>query len=86
MTDFLVRYEEGIKELKDNDIDVLAVEDVAGWMRMRKAGLTTERRERLIATLPDERFQLEAVKKGLIRLFPELHSSESSTRPGTQPT
>ena len=43
---------------------------------MRKASLTQERRERLIAALPDEHFGINAAKRGLVRLFPELHINE----------
>ena len=43
---------------------------------MRKASLTQERRERLIAALPDEHFGINDVKRVLVRLFPELHFNE----------
>ena len=43
---------------------------------MRKASLTQERRERLIAALPDEHFAINDVKRVLVRLFPELHINE----------
>ena len=43
---------------------------------MRKASLTQERRERLIAALPDEHFAVNDVKRVLVRLFPELHINE----------
>ena len=46
----ITRFEE------DNEINLLTIDDVPGWMLMSKAGLTQERRERLIAALPDERF------------------------------
>ena len=68
--------EEGIKTLQDNDINLLTIDDVPGWMLMRKASLTQERRERLIAPLPDEHFAINDVKRVLVRLFPELHINE----------
>ena len=47
---------------------------------MRKASLTQERRERLIAALPDEHFAINDVKRVLVRLFPELHINELRSR------
>ena len=38
--------------------------------------MTQERRERLIAALPDEHFAINDVKRVLVRLFPELHINE----------
>ena len=78
ITDHITRFEEGIKTLQDNDINLLTIDNVPGWMLMlmRKASLTQERRERLIAALPDEHFAINDVKRVLVRLFPELHISE----------
>ena len=76
ITDHITRFEEGIKTLQDNDINLLTIDDVPGWMLMRKASLTQERRERLIAALPDEHFAINDVKRVSVRLFPELHINE----------
>ena len=76
VTDYITRFEEGIKTLQDNEINLLTIEDVPGWMVMRKASLTQERRERLIAALPDEHFGTNDVKRVLVRLLPELHVNE----------
>ena len=70
------QFEEGIKTLQDSDINLLTIDDVPGWMLMRKASLTQERRERLIAALPDEHFAIDDVKRVLVRIFPELHIDE----------
>ena len=59
MSAWLTRYDEAITLLAQDDIDILSLEDVAGWMAIQKAGLTEERRERLTSSLPDEHFPLE---------------------------
>ena len=76
ITDCITRFEEGIKTLQDNEMNLLTVDDVPGWMLMRKASLTQERRERLIAALPNEHFAINDVKRVSVRLFPELHINE----------
>ena len=53
----------GIKTLQDNDINLLTIDDVPGCILMRKASFTQERRERLIAALPDEHFVINDVKR-----------------------
>ena len=73
ITDYITRFEEGIKTLQDNDLNLLTIDDVPGWMLMRKASLTQERRERLI----------NDVKRVLVRLFLNEHreSDGYSRRP-----
>ena len=36
ITDYITRFEEGIKTLQDNEINLLTIDDVPGWMLMRK--------------------------------------------------
>ena len=76
VTDNSTRFEDGIKTLQDHEMNLLTIDDVPGWMRMRKASLAQEGRERLIAALPDEHFRITYVKRVLVRLCPELHISE----------
>ena len=76
ITDYIARFEEGIKTPQDNAINLLTIDDVLGWMLMRKASLTQERRERLIAALPDEHFAINDVERVLVRLLLELHINE----------
>ena len=76
VTDYITRFEEGIKTLQDNEIILLTIDDVPSWMLMRKASSTQERRERLIAALPDEHFGMNDVIRVLVRPFPELHINE----------
>ena len=78
VTDWLTRFEEGLTKLREDDIDLLELEDVAGWFLLFRAGLTPERKERIIGTLPDEHFPFEPIKRSLIRLFPEMHALERS--------
>ena len=61
---------------QDNEVNLLTIDDVPGWMLMREARVTQERRERLIAALPDEHFRINDVKCVLVRLSPELHLNE----------
>ena len=61
--------------LEDSEIYVLTVDDVPGWMLMRKASLTQERRERLTAALPDEHFGINDVKS-FGEIFPGLRINE----------
>ena len=74
VTDYITRFEEGIKTL--HEINLLTIDEVPGWMLMRTASMTQERRERLIAALLDEHFRINDVKRVLARLFPELHINE----------
>ena len=53
----------------------MTVDDVPGWMLMRKASLTQERRERLTAALPDEQIGINDVKS-FGEIFPEVHINE----------
>ena len=76
VTDYITRFEEGIKTIQDNETNLLTIDDVPGWMLMRKAMLTHERRERLMAALQDEHFGINDVKRVLVRLFPEVHIIE----------
>ena len=76
VTDYITRFGEGIKTFQDNEINLLTIDDVPGWMLVRKANLTQERRERLIAAFPDEHFGINDVKRVLVSVFPELHINE----------
>ena len=76
VADYSTRFEEGVKTLQDNEINLPAFDDEPGRTLMRKANLTSERRERLIAAQRDEHFTINDVTRVLVRLFPELHISE----------
>ena len=76
VTDYITRFEEGVRTLQDNEINLLTIDDVSGWVLMRKANLTQEQSEKLIAALPYEHFRINDVKRFLVRLFPEVHINE----------
>ena len=65
------------RHFQDNDINLLTIDDVPGWMLMRKASLTQERRERLIAALPDEHFAIKASRGN-------VESASRTTWPGSR--
>jgi hypothetical protein len=76
VTDWCTRFEEGLSKLKEDDIDLEKLPDVAGWQFLHKAGLTEERRERVLAKLPDEHFPLKEIRAIVVRLFPTIHHRE----------
>ena len=49
-----------------------------GFFYLRAAGLTSERRERVLAILPDERMPYRAIKDICLRIFPEIHTNEKN--------
>ena len=62
-------------------MDLTRIEDVAGWFLLFRAGLTEDRKERVVASAPDGHFPYETIKKSLIRMYPELHTQERSALP-----
>ena len=70
ITDWCTRFEEGLSKLKEDDIDLESLPDVAGWQFLYKARLSEERRERILAKLPDEHFPLKGIRSHVVRLFP----------------
>ena len=49
-----------------------AIEDVAGWFYIHFAGLSLDRKERVLAMLPDEHYPLDTIRASLVRLFPDF--------------
>ena len=80
MSEWLVRYDEGLSTLADQGVDMSAMGDLAGWFLLMRAGLTAERRERVIASLEDDRYDPAVIRPILIRQFQELHIGESRGR------
>ena len=77
VTVYIMRFKEGIKTLQHIEINLRTIDDVPGWVLMRKASLTQEGTERLIAALPDEHFGINDVKRVLVRL--SLNCTSMST-------
>ena len=67
--------------LEDSEIHVLKIDDVPGWMLMRKASMTQEWREQLTAALPSEHFGMNDVKR-FCEIFPELPINEHGESDG----
>ena len=79
MTEYNLHWQKGFDELKEVDIDLSKLEDVAGWFYLRGAGLTHEQRERVLAVLPDEHYPVEVLKATLVRFFPGIYLREAAT-------
>ena len=86
MTEYNLLWAKGIEELKEVDIDLSKLEDVAGWFYLRNAGLNHEQRERGLAVLPDEHYPVEILKSTLVRFFPGVHLREHDNRFGSEKT
>ena len=67
--------------LEDSEIHLLKIDDVPGWMLMRKASTTQEWREQLTAALPSEHFGMNDVKR-FCEIFPELPINEHGESDG----
>ena len=86
MTDFVTTFDEGVTQMAADGINVEALKDVLGWFFLQYSGLTSERRERVLGALGDAGFEVEAVRRKCVALFPELHVSESmGARGGNRP-
>ena len=55
VTDCITRFEEGIKTLHDNEINLLTIDNVPRWMLVSKASLTQEGRCTTRRTLRNQR-------------------------------
>ena len=92
MTEYNLLWQKGLDELREVDIDLFKLEDVAGWFYLKGAGLSNEQRERVLSVLPDEHYPLDILKSTLVRFFPGIHLRESTaketpkwTKPQQQP-
>ena len=69
---FIARWDEAVIHLKQDGIAIEQVPDILGYFLIVMLNLSPERRERLLAKLPDEHYNVELLKKAALRLFPEL--------------
>eukprot|EP00959_Pyramimonas_sp_CCMP1952_P182588 3818433-Pyramimonas_sp.AAC.1 len=81
MTDWLIRFDTGLQQLRENEVDLDALDDVAGWFLMRKAGPTAERRECVVGNLPDEHSGYQRIRGLLVRMFPDVRATERRAPP-----
>ena len=84
ISDWSVRFEEALQRLSEVEVKLETIPDVCGWFYLSRAGLSPERRERVIAALPDEHFRLEALKPIMTRFFADLHIVERARSTATQ--
>ena len=73
ISDWITRFDEGDTKLKEDGVDMSKLEDVLGWFFVKRARLTLERRERVIAALSTDAFPMSELRPMLIRMFPEIH-------------
>ena len=78
INEWMLRFEEGLDRLKEDGIDLVQnLEDIAGWMMVMRAGLSSERRERCLAAIPLVRpYLLAQIRPVLLRQFVDLHLQE----------
>ena len=84
MTDYVARFEEGVQRLEDDGVKFADQNDILGWWFLKKCGLSPERRERVISSLPDDQYAYNDLKTIVIRIFPDLHTTEQR-RPAMPP-
>ena len=80
MTEYNLLWQKGLDELREVNIDLFKLEDVAGWFYLKGAGLSNEQRERVLSVLPDEHYPLDALKSIMVRFFPGIHLRESTVK------
>ncbi len=73
MTEYNLLWQKSFDELKEVDIDLSKLENVAGWFYLKGTGLSHEQRDRVLAVLPDEHYPVETLKSTMVRLFPSIH-------------
>lgn len=83
ITDWLTRFDEAEDQLKENGIDLEAITEIKGYFLFTRAGLNEERRERLLASLPDDSYPAMVIRAKLVRQFGRIHINEKSSTPTT---
>ena len=68
----MARFDLGVKQLRDDGVDLSTIPDLLGFFFFLMLNLTEERRERLLGTLPDEHFDLRELKRGALKLFHDV--------------
>lgn len=76
MTEYSVRFDEGLQKLGDDGVLVSALNPMLGWWFVHMAGLTGDRKERVVAALSTDGYELEEVRRVCCRLLAEVHVGE----------
>ena len=76
VAEYTTRFDEGVSQMRDDGINVDALEPILGWFYLQMVGLTSERRERAIAALTEDGFVLKDVRRVCGRLFADIHRGE----------
>ena len=76
ITDWTIRFEEGLNRLEEVGVKLTDLQDVAGWFYLSRSNIGPERRERVISALPDEHYDIEKLKPLLTRFFSDMHLRE----------
>lgn len=79
MTEYSVHFHEWLQKLADDDVPVTALNPVLGWWFLLMAGLNNDGKERVVAALANDGYQLNNVRRVCCRLFAEVHIAERSS-------
>jgi len=77
VSDWITRWDEGVRKMEEDKISFLDQADLAGWWFIKMASLTTSRRELLMTKVPEGKdYDVISLKHAMIVLFSDLHVAE----------
>lgn len=85
MTEYSVRFDEGLQKLADDDVPMPALNPLLNWWFLHMAGLNGDRKDRVVAALANDRYELDGVRHIWCRLLAEVHVGERSSDLGRAP-
>ncbi|CAE8585764.1 unnamed protein product [Polarella glacialis] len=77
VTDWVPRWDEGVHLLANAGVDLQTIPDLLGHYFYVMINVGPEHRERLLASLPGEHFDLKILKEKAIQYFPDIHTTET---------